>query len=95
MPTDEVLLLAIRSSLGTKEDLELANQVGVIDSDYADNPKTGGNIGICIRNTCDVPKEIKAGDSIAQGVFVEYKTVDDEDEITEERTDGFGHTDKK
>lgn len=49
MEEDEVLLLDVRSSIGTKRDLMLANTIPVIDSDYiqADN---GGNIGIMLRN---------------------------------------------
>lgn len=49
MPEDEVLLLDIRSSLGIKYDLMLANTIPVIDSDYI-NATNGGNIGIELRN---------------------------------------------
>ena len=49
MKDDEVLLLDMRSSLGVKKDLMLANTVAVIDSDYI-NAENGGNIGIMIRN---------------------------------------------
>ena len=38
MPQGEVLLLFIRSSLGIKRGLSLANGVGVIDADYYGNP---------------------------------------------------------
>lgn len=46
---DEVLLLDVRSSMGTKQDLMLANTIPVIDSDYI-NATNGGNIGIMLRN---------------------------------------------
>lgn len=46
---DEVLLLDVRSSIGTKQDLMLANTIPVIDSDYINAPN-GGNIGIMLRN---------------------------------------------
>lgn len=49
MPEDEVLLLDVRSSLGVKYDLMLANTIPVIDSDYI-NAENGGNIGISLRN---------------------------------------------
>lgn len=49
MNEDEVLLLDVRSSIGTKRDLMLANTVPVIDSDY-DQAENGGNIGIMLRN---------------------------------------------
>lgn len=50
MQEGEVLLGFVRSSMGIKNDLMLSNTVAVIDSDYYNNEKTGGNIGISIRN---------------------------------------------
>lgn len=50
MGEDEWLLLVVRSSKGIKDDLMLANTIGVIDSDYYSNPENDGNIGICLRN---------------------------------------------
>jgi dUTP pyrophosphatase len=44
MEDDKVLLLFIRSSIGTKKDLILTNGTGVIDSSYADNKTNDGNI---------------------------------------------------
>jgi dUTP pyrophosphatase len=44
MNDDEVLLLMIRSSLGFKYNIGLANNVGVIDSDYYNNPDNEGHI---------------------------------------------------
>lgn len=90
MPEDEVLLLFIRSGLGNKG-LELMNKVGVIDSDYYGNPDTGGEIMAKLRNTTDQTMHLAAGDRFMQGIFVEYKTVDDDD-TTAERTGGFGST---
>lgn len=49
MEEDEVLILDVRSSVGTKKDLMLANTIPVIDSDYV-NAENGGNIGIMLRN---------------------------------------------
>ena len=49
MPEDEILILDVRSSMGIKNDLMMANTVAVIDSDYK-NADNGGNIGICLRN---------------------------------------------
>lgn len=49
MRTSEFLLLDIRSSLGCKHDLALANTVAIIDSDYIYS-ENGGNIGIKLRN---------------------------------------------
>ena len=50
MEDDEALLLDIRSSLGIKSDLMLANTIPIVDSDYYNNKKNEGNIGICLRN---------------------------------------------
>lgn len=50
MGENEVLFLVVRSSAGIKRDLMAANTVGVIDSDYYDNPDNGGNIHIALRN---------------------------------------------
>lgn len=50
MPEGAVLFLDVRSSMGIKRDLMLANTIGIIDSDYVDNSSNEGNIGICLRN---------------------------------------------
>lgn len=44
-----VLLADVRSSAGGL-DLSLANTIGVIDSDYHNNPKNEGNIGLYLKN---------------------------------------------
>jgi dUTP pyrophosphatase len=50
MQPNEVLLIDIRSSIGINQDLMIANTLGVIDSDYYNNPKNEGNIGFTLRN---------------------------------------------
>ncbi len=50
MAENEVLLIVVRSSSGIKRDLMAANTVGVIDSDYYENPYNDGNIHIALRN---------------------------------------------
>lgn len=50
MGKDEVLLIDIRSSVGIKKDLMIANTLGVIDSDYYENVDNDGNIMIALRN---------------------------------------------
>ncbi len=89
-----VLKIYPRSGLGFKYRLQLANTVGIIDSDYyySDNE---GHIFIKITNDSRDGKtlSIKAGQAFAQGVFVEYGiTVDDD--ATEVRNGGFGSTGK-
>lgn len=91
MNKNEVLLIYVRSSIGIKKGLVLGNGTGVIDSDYYDNPSNQGEIGICLKNTTNNHVYIDQGERIAQGVFIEYLTVDD-DAVTEKRGGGFGST---
>lgn len=89
-----VLQLFPRSSLGFKFRLQLDNTVGIIDSDYY-FAKNQGHIMIKITNDSKENKtvELKAGEAFAQGVFVPFGiTVDDN--ATEQRTGGFGSTNK-
>ena len=73
--TDEALLINVRSSMG-KQPVMIANTQGWIESDYYSNPDNDGNIGIRLFNLGTEPYEIKAGDRIAQGMFVKYLTAD-------------------
>ena len=85
-PSDEVLLIYMRSSLAVKHNLFLANGVGVIDADYRDHIilpviSFGGDF------------EIKKGMRIAQGIFQKYLTVDgDTIGVGEVRRGRFGST---
>lgn len=87
-----VLMLYPRSGLGYRYRMQLANTVGVIDSDYygSDNE---GHIQIKITNDSREGKvlQIKEGEAFAQGVFTEYGiTVDDD--VVSIRNGGFGST---
>lgn len=93
MNEDEVLFIIIRSSLGTKHNITIANQIGVIDSDYYNNKDNEGHIFIVIKNESDEEKVFKKGDRIAQGIFTKYLKVDS-DETKEKRLGGFGSTEK-
>jgi dUTP pyrophosphatase len=92
---NEVLLIAIRSSLGYKYDLILSNQIGVIDSDYYGNIDNEGHIFIPIKNSGNNKYIFKQGDKFAQGIFINYLTVDNEEKITSKRSGGFGSTNKE
>ena len=94
MQENEYLMLANRSSNPGKKGLILANSVGIIDKDYYENPDNDGHIMFAFYNFFDKDLEIKKGDVIGQGIFMEYLMVDD-DNATAERTGGFGSTDKK
>jgi len=87
-----VLMIYPRSGLGFRYRMQLANTVGVIDSDYygSDNE---GHIQIKITNDSRDGKvlQLKTGEAFAQGIFTEYGiTVDDEAVST--RNGGFGST---
>jgi len=92
MNSDEVLYIYIRSSLGFKYDISLSNNVGVIDSDYYNNESNEGHIMIKLINHGENDFEVHVGDRIAQGVFMKYLTVDDENNINNERKGGLGST---
>lgn len=94
MKEDEVLELYNRSSNGRKG-LIIPNSVGIIDGDYYNNPENEGEIAFLFQNTTDEVFKIKKGERIGQGIFKKFLTIDNEEEITEERTGGFGSTDKK
>jgi len=93
MQEGEVLMIHVRSSIGIKAGLMLANTTGVIDADYYSNESNDGNIGICLKNTGDREVRIAAGERIAQGVFMPF-LVADNGNTDEERTGGIGSTNK-
>lgn len=93
MNSDEVLILAIRSSLGVKKGLQLNNQIGIIDSDYYNNKDNEGHILISVRNNSALTVVLNEGDRIAQGIFVKYLTVTEEEKCELVRNGGFGSTD--
>ena len=93
MNQDEVLYLHVRSSIGVKKGVILANITGVIDSDYFSNPDNDGNIGIALTNTTNKIVVLEEGERVVQGVFHKFLVVDD-DTTTTERNGGFGSTNK-
>ncbi len=94
MNPDEVLYIYSRSSQGYKYNVCLINSVGVIDSDYYNNPDNEGHFSVKLINLGDKDFEVKVGDKIAQGVFMKFLTVDDEEEIKGKRKGGLGSTGK-
>ena len=89
-----VLKIYSRSSLGFKYRLWLDNLTGIIDSDYS-NSDNEGHIFIKVTNNSleDKIVRINRGDKFAQGIFVQYGTVIDDD-VIKERNGGFGSTNK-
>ena len=94
MNDDWVLMLFPRSGLGFKYRVRLENTVGIIDSDYfySDNE---GHIMVALMNMGTEAVTIPQGERIAQGIFYNYLTVDDDDKVAKAvRGGGFGSTGK-
>lgn len=92
MNSDEMLMIVIRSSLGFKYNTRMCNQVGIVESDYYNNPDNDGHLFVKIQNEGTDDLIIKKGDRICQGIFVKFLTIDNEEEIKKERTSGIGST---
>lgn len=91
MEEDEVLLIDVRSSLGFKHNVRLANTIGVVDKDYYNNENNEGHMFIKLYNPNNYEIEFKAGERIAQAIFIKYLTTDD-DAAEGERKGGIGST---
>lgn len=94
MPEDEYLMLVNRSSNPLKNNLSLPNGIGIIDSDYYNNPNNEGEIFVQLVNYGLEDYTIEKGDRIAQGIFMKYETIDEEQDEFEDRTGGFGSSGK-
>jgi dUTP pyrophosphatase len=82
-----------RSSLGTKHRVTLANDIGVIDTEYR------GEIFVFLSNDSDIEYEVKKGDRFAQLVVVAINNSDlwivDRLSNTSRGEGGFGSTTEK
>lgn len=94
MQEGEVLKLYVRSSIGIKRGLVLANGTGIIDADYYGNSSNDGNIGIALFNCRDQEVSIEAGERIAQGLFQAF-LVADNGNTDSSREGGMGSTGTK
>jgi len=90
-PADEVLYLVNRSSNPKKTGLVLSNSIGVVDSDYYNNPDNDGHIMFAFYNMFDTDTVIKKGDRIGQAIFQKFLIIDN-DNAEGERMGGFGST---
>ena len=69
----------------------LSNTIGVIDSDYYNNPDNEGNIIVGIYNYGNTEQHIAVGEKIAQGIFLKFGiTADDFTAAKSERRGGIG-----
>ncbi|MBE3577617.1 MAG: dUTP diphosphatase [Limnochordales bacterium] len=97
MPEDEFLAVYIRSSLAFKYGLMLVNSVGIIDSDYFENPDNDGHIMIGVINLGSETVTVHKGDRVAQAIFQPFRRVSAEEagEVEppgRQRTGGIGST---
>lgn len=95
MNEDEMLMLVVRSSQGFKYNVRMCNQIGIFESDYYNNETNEGHAWIKLQNHGDKNYVVKKGDAICQGIFTKFLTVDDEEEILNERKGGIGSTSKE
>lgn len=91
LESNQVLILAVRSSMPKKMGLILANGIGIVDQDYVDNSSNEGNIGFQLYNITDQDIEIKRGDRIGQGYVTNFYITED-DTTNIQRTGGWGST---
>ena len=92
MLDDEVLLAYPRSSHGFKYYVRLANTIGVIDTDFYNNPDNEGNIWLKIRNEGNKSFSMKKGEAICQLIFQKYLLADGDDFVGDSRKGGIGST---
>ncbi len=85
------LAMFVRSSLGIKRKICIANGTGIIDADYYGNAANDGNIVLALHNYGDEPQYLKAGERVCQGVFMPFGVVTD-DKAEGERSGGIGST---
>lgn len=89
----EYLELSVRSSTPLKYWLILANSVGIIDADYADNPDNEGEIFLQLINLSPFDIQLHKGDKIGQAIIHKYE-ITDSDNAEGKRIGGFGSTSK-
>lgn len=94
MKENWVLKVYPRSSSGTKYRIQFNNTIPILDSDYYFTPNEG-HIMFKITNDGKEGKTfiLRKGEKLCQGVFVEYGITFDDD-VSAERTGGFGSTGK-
>ena len=93
MEDDEYLMLLVRSSMGFKYNVRLCNQVGIVDSDYYNNPDNEGHIYFQMINLSPFDIQLHKGDVIGQGIIKPYLITED-DNASGDRLGGFGSTSK-
>lgn len=95
MQDGEILMLAPRSGVGFKYQIQLANTIGVGDGDYYNCEGNEGHYFVRLVNRGTKDWEVKAGDRIVQAMFMPILLADGDDfKSGEIRKNGFGSTGK-
>jgi dUTP pyrophosphatase len=89
-PENEVLMIYIRSSIGVKKKVNLANGTGIIDSSYYNNPSNNGNLGLPLVNNGTETVVLEKNERVAQGIFTPYLLTNDDEVMRDTRYGGFG-----
>ncbi len=93
MQDNEYLGIHIRSSMAVKRHLRLVNNEGIVDADYYNNPDNEGHLMLALYNDSDEDITLPKGERVAQGIFYQYLTTDDDAVAPKkERSGGFGST---
>jgi dUTP pyrophosphatase len=88
------LEIHVRSSVGIRRGLVLANGTAIIDSDYAENPDNEGCLMVALWNTSDETVRLECGERVAQGIFAIHGIASN-DNAKGERTGGIGSTNER
>lgn len=90
-PPGHMLMISARSSTAMKKGLMLANGIGIIDQDYCG---PDDEVKISVYNFTDKSVEVKTGDRLAQGLFLQLERVEWEEvkELDTKTRGGFGST---
>lgn len=91
MKDDEELDLYNRSSNPKKLGLVIPHSVGIVDSDFYNNPENEGEISFSFYNLLPVKVKISKGDKIGQGIFRKFLK-SDFDDADGDRIGGMGST---
>lgn len=95
MQPGEMLAIYPRSGIGFKYEICLANTVGIGDSDYYNAEKNEGHYFIKLVNRGKSPWSVKAGEKVAQGIFMPILLTDEDSfDLGESRKGGMGSTGK-
>lgn len=94
--SNQVLILANRSSNPSKKGLILLNGIGVVDADYYGNPDNDGEIAFEFYNILNETVEIKKGEKLGQGIILKFDKTEDDfvSDPYKTRAGGFGSTGK-